>query len=157
MSMRQKHTTVVRTFYPLLIVALVLAASISAAPRSVAQVPAGAWNPTGSMHLPRSGHTATLLSNGQVLVAGGKSGEATYHSSAELYDPATGTWSLTGSMGGSRSGHTATLLPDGRVLVAGGRNSAGELSSAELFEPVVRVYLPLAVRNAWPSRAAARR
>ena len=62
-----------------------------------------------------AGHTATLLPNGQVLVAGG----ATNTGIAELYDPATGTWTTTGR-GRARQDHTATLLSDGRVLVVGG-------------------------------------
>ncbi len=62
-------------------------------------------------------HTATLLTNGKVLIAGGDDTDCT---SAELYDPAAGTWSLTGSLNDGRYFHTATLLPDGTVLAAGG-------------------------------------
>ena len=65
-------------------------------------------------------HTATLLPNGKVLVAGGCGIGSHSLSSAELYDPATGSWSGTGSLGTARSEHTATLLPNGKVLVAGG-------------------------------------
>ena len=64
-------------------------------------------------------HTATLLPNGKVLVAGGSIAAAAL-SSAELYDPASGTWTATGSLGTARDSHTATLLPNGKVLVAGG-------------------------------------
>ena len=67
-------------------------------------------------------HTATLLQNGKVLVAGGLT--TSWHSaSAELYDPASGTWTATGSLNTARSYHTATLLPNGKVLVAGGFDS----------------------------------
>ena len=52
---------------------------------------------TGSMSVARDLHTATLLNNGKVLVAGGFMVLCTI-ASAELYDPATGTWSTTGSM-----------------------------------------------------------
>jgi hypothetical protein len=76
------------------------------------------------------GHTATLLPDGKVLVAGGVDNIRAV-ASAELYDPATGTWAATGSMTTSRVGHTATLLPDGKVLVAGGDG----LASAELYDP----------------------
>jgi hypothetical protein len=69
------------------------------------------WTETGSLTTLRSGHTATLLPNGKVLVAGGRS-----LSSSELYDPATGTWTATGSLANERYGHTATLLPNGNVL-----------------------------------------
>src|SRR5262249_35148588 len=81
----------------------------------------------------RSGHTATLLPNGKVLVAGGcPSGHTT--ATAELYDPATGSWSPTGSMITPRCGHTATVILGSFVLVAGGRSaSCGYLRSAEIY------------------------
>src|SRR6266581_6329977 len=91
------------------------------------------WVPTGSLITARSRHTATLLPNGKVLVAGGNHGHAA-SSSAELYDPATGTWTATGSLGTARALHTATLLATGKVLVAGGNNGPA-LSSAELYDP----------------------
>jgi len=78
-------------------------------------------------------HTATLLSNGKVLVAGGYNGS--WLSSAELYDPSTGTWTATGSMNTGRTAHTATLLPNGKVLVAGGWNAFASVSHAELYDP----------------------
>jgi Putative Ig domain/Galactose oxidase, central domain/Kelch motif len=92
------------------------------------------WTATGSLGTGRYSHTATLLPNGKVLVAGGQ-GSGGILSSAELYDPATALWTATGSLGTARSSHTATLLPSGKVLVAGGRNLAGYLSSAELYNP----------------------
>jgi N-acetylneuraminic acid mutarotase len=97
----------------------------------------GTWTPTGSMTTARFGHTATLLQNGQVLVAGGDgtcvSGSCPVLATAELYNPATGTWTPTGSMSAGRYSHTATLLPNGQVLAAGGALFAG--SSAELYDP----------------------
>ena len=85
----------------------------------------------------RYAHTATLLSNGKVLVAGGYNFASSWLSSAELYDPASGTWTNTGSMAAGRYAHTATLLPNGKVLVTGGINwsAGGCLSSAELYDP----------------------
>ena len=65
-------------------------------------------------------HTATLLPNGKVLVAGGFDISGNALASAELYDPASGTWTATGSLATARAYHTATLLPNGKVLVAGG-------------------------------------
>ena len=92
----------------------------------------GTWAATGSMTTTTNGSPATLLHNGQVLLAGGGGAGST---SAELYNPATGTFSATGSMKTAREDHTATLLQNGEVLVAGGGNSTGELSSAELYNP----------------------
>src|SRR5215472_5446456 len=89
----------------------------------------GTFHATGSMNVAPESHTATLLSNGQVLVAGGTD------ASAEVYNPATGTWTLTGSMNVPRSNHQAVLLQNGQVLVAGGLNVSGTLASAELYNP----------------------
>ncbi|MFE8596629.1 kelch repeat-containing protein [Archangium violaceum] len=92
------------------------------------------WAGTGSMTSPRQDHTATLLPNGKVLVAGGSSSTYAYPAQAEIYNPDAGTWSLTGSMVLPRSSHTATLLLNGKVLVAGGYSS-GYRSEAEVYDP----------------------
>jgi hypothetical protein len=112
---------------------------------------AGTFTATGSMTTARIFHTATLLADGRVLIAGGDMMEAkTVHpppfktqSSAELYDPRSGTFTATGNMMTPRSWHTATLLPDGRVLITGGgvtnaaQGAFGDPSfaSAELYDP----------------------
>ena len=57
---------------------------------------------TGSLHEGRYFHTATLLPNGKVLVAGGSNGGLGALASAELYDPAKGTWTATGSLANAR-------------------------------------------------------
>jgi hypothetical protein len=94
----------------------------------------GTWSLTGSLTTTRQGHTATLLANGLVLVAGGHNGNSNgFLNTAELYNPATGTWSLTGSFGAPRQDHTATLLPSGRVLIAGGAGPNGTVGSGELY------------------------
>src|SRR5437867_1194536 len=98
----------------------------------------GTWTATGSLGAARGEHTATLLPNGKVLVAGGVSNSYSFLVSAELYDPASGTWTATGSLGAARNGHIATLLPNGKVLVAGGFNGDSDSSilvSAELYDP----------------------
>src|SRR5690348_8985882 len=77
----------------------------------------GTWAPTGSLSVPRYIFTMTRLTDGRVLVAGGRDAAGNQLSSAELYDPATGEWSFTGSMSQPREGHSATLLPTGQVLV----------------------------------------
>jgi hypothetical protein len=94
---------------------------------------------TNSLHTARAAHTATLLTNGKLLVAGGYGpvpglGNAAL-SASELYDPALGTWTVTGTLNDPREHHTATLLPNGQVLAAGGysSNSGAALSSAEQY------------------------
>jgi len=96
----------------------------------------GTFGPTGSMISARAGHTATLLADGRVLLAGGTDGNKVL-ASAELYDPKTCTFGATGSMTTPRIRHTATLLSDGRVLIAGGADGNGNeiSSSAELYDP----------------------
>jgi hypothetical protein len=91
---------------------------------------------TGSLQSARSDHTATLLPDGRVLVAGGETATSTL-SSAQLYNPATGTWTATGSMNASRAQHRAVLLNDGRVLVMGGYTSSSStpLATAEIYNP----------------------
>ncbi len=97
------------------------------------------WTAIADMANRRSAHTATLLPDGRVLVAGGYD-DFEALDSAELFDPATGSWTATANMIEARGYHTATLLPDGRVLVAGGRSNnsstGGALASAELYDPV---------------------
>jgi len=101
---------------------------------------ADAFTNTGSMNFPRSGHTATLLNNGMVLIAGGigPNGDV---ANAELYNPATGTFSLTGSLQTPRQNFTATLLNTGQVLIVGGQGSNGNsLASAELYDPSTQTF-----------------
>jgi len=81
-------------------------------------------------------HTATLLQNGNVLLAGSTTGVDSY-AGAELYDPTgSGNFAATGSMASPRAYHTATLLLDGRVLIVGGVESytSAALQSSELFD-----------------------
>jgi Kelch motif len=105
----------------------------------------GKFTLTGSMHSERCsyltpGFTATLLPNGEVLIAGGADTNGLIPA-AELYDPSSGNFSLTGSLNTPRLGQTATLLPNGEVLIAGGVDSAGNyLSSAELYNPATGTF-----------------
>ena len=95
----------------------------------------GLWTVTGSMISGRYNHTATLLTNGKVLVAGGEA--SSLLASAEIYDPSSETWTETGSMAHTPRNHRAILLPDGRVLVSGAWNVNGGpyTSSAEVYDP----------------------
>src|SRR5690349_9663172 len=82
-------------------------------------VEAAGWITNAPLQGARQQHTATLLQNGKVLIAGGTTG--TFGTNrAELYDPATGTCTATGPLGFGRTRHTAIVLRNGKVLVAGG-------------------------------------
>lgn len=109
---------------------------------SIAASASGTFQKTGSMNVARISHTATLLSNGEVLVAGGGTSSLGYLASAELYDSSSSSWTLTGTMTTARQGHQAVLLRSGEVLVAGGVNASGTLASAELYDPSKRVWTP---------------
>jgi N-acetylneuraminic acid mutarotase len=85
---------------------------------------AGIWSNTGGLITARYSHTATLLPNGTVLVAGGYNSSLIPLGSAELYDPVAGTWTATGSLLMARVFHAASLLPNGVVLVSGGITAA---------------------------------
>ena len=97
---------------------------------------AGTWTVNGSLTGQRLLHTATLLPNGTLVIAGGWPDPfSTY--TWELYDPATGTSTVTGPINAKRAGHTATLLFDGRVLIAG---SFHDLDSAELYDQATETW-----------------
>jgi hypothetical protein len=96
----------------------------------------GEWSSTASLNTPRNSHTATLLPDGRVLIAGGSLSFWIASEIAEIYDPATGNCSRTASLNVPRYAHTATLLSSGNVLVAGGIDEYNGLSSAELYGPL---------------------
>ncbi|GAA2399809.1 hypothetical protein GCM10010191_03720 [Actinomadura vinacea] len=107
---------------------------------------ARAWTPTGSLNTPRSGHQATLLNDGTVLVSGGDAptglGRGPFSpaalAGAERYDTASGTWRPVRPMPGGRTRHRALLLRSGQVLVTGGTRAPvpdGGFRSALLYDP----------------------
>jgi hypothetical protein len=108
-----------------------------------------------AMHSGRFQHTATLLPNGKVLIAGGETENFVFTNTAELFDPASKTFTLLpNTMALTRYGHTATLLPNGKVLIAGGDTGEGAsvtaTNAAELFDPESGTFTSL------PPMAAAR-
>jgi hypothetical protein len=100
----------------------------------------------------RRAHSATLLPDGKVLIAGGFTDGYTSLSSAEVYDPSTGAFTLVGNMTSARAWHSASLLSSGQVLIAGG---FGGLVSAELYDPSIRTFTATAdmTTGRWQHRA----
>jgi N-acetylneuraminic acid mutarotase len=102
-----------------------------------------AWSLVAPMSVARAFHTATLLPNGEVLVAGGATTYTGTHGTvtavAEIYNPRSNTWRSAGRMSVARYADAAALLPDGRVLVAGGWSFTSDtdpsLASAEIYDP----------------------
>jgi hypothetical protein len=107
----------------------------------------GPFVQTGLLGTPRVVHSATLLLDGRVLIAGGYAetpDDEPYRTqaTAELYDPTTGLFGYTGEMVTPRFGHSATLLEDGsgRVLIVGGQTVADSITTAELYDPSSGVF-----------------
>ena len=100
----------------------------------------GTWTQAAPMNSPRYGHTATLLANGQVLVAGGVDNSGLAVATAEVYDPAKNAWAATGAMNVARDQNEAVLLASGQVLVVGYPADTGPF--AELFDPTSGTWSP---------------
>jgi uncharacterized membrane protein len=108
----------------------------------------GTFTLTGSMQASRFDQTATLMSNGEVLIAGGAyidpipnpPGPPQFYTfsrnEAELYNPATGTFTVTSTMNVARAYHVAALLPSGKVLVATGYGTP----TAEIYDPSTKTF-----------------
>ena len=124
---------------PLLIIGLIACSGVGDTHKANADK--GMVAPAASMKIARSGHTATLLPNGNVLIAGGMNGNGSYFDTAEIYSPATDTFRPAQSMSVRRVGHTATLLPNGKVLIAGGYNG-DYLAGAEIYDPATGSFTP---------------
>jgi hypothetical protein len=119
--------------------ALLLAGAAAAEERTL-------FTRTGKMHAMRSGHCATLMENGNVLVTGGAMAAA-MGTTCEVFDSRSGVWTLlSATLAGPRAGHTATRLPGGKILLTGGSTGATSgdpLATAELFDPATETFMSL--------------
>ncbi|MCR6482368.1 protein LivK [Amycolatopsis sp. OK19-0408] len=111
----------------------------------------GTWTPTGSLHQSRLVHSATLLPDGRVLVAGGSTDQPPHFAdlttaTAELYDPATGTWTPAAPMLHARAAFPAVLTPDGHVMAIGGSIDTGSdvagITFCETYDPATDQWTP---------------
>ena len=93
----------------------------------------GSWSLVGSLSEPRAGHTATVLSDGTVLIAGGENASG-ISATLERFDPTANSFTLAGALSTVRSHHAAAVLDDGRVLIIGGWDGAAPLASVDVFD-----------------------
>jgi N-acetylneuraminic acid mutarotase len=134
--------------------AVLLGARVSA----VEATSTGVWSAGASLVTGRGEHTATLLRNGTILVAGGTDGRGKALASAEVYNPKTNQWAPGGTMMATRLDFTATILANGKVLVVGGQDQpfpSTSLASAELYDPTTNSWLPAAPMSAGRARHSA--
>lgn len=102
---------------------------------------AGSVVPTAALAVERMAHTATALTNGDILIAGGFTAEQQARRSAELYSPSARQFVPLTRMVTPRHSHTATRLSDGSVLIAGGYTASGApVADVERYDPVRRTF-----------------
>lgn len=135
---------------------IVGSATSNAATLAVIVVPPSFTALTPTMGVGRAAHTATLLPNGKVLIAGGFSSNTfpgPALNTAELYDPLSNSFTaLSATMRSVRTNHTATLLPNGQVLLTGGQdnNDGDGLNTAELYDPTTQTFTAITATMASP-------
>lgn len=139
-SKRTSVSLALRLLSAFLTLSLLLLCLNAALPPNVHAATA-AWVSLGAMSSARYSHTATLLLDGKVLVAGGKDSVGALKT-VGLYDPIMNTWSAASDMAGSRYAHSASLLQNGKVLVVGGRNDTDALAATELYNPATNTWFP---------------
>ena len=130
MQTTPKANNILGHFFALLGAVVMLAIATWVSASSSEQV-----EPLDDLAVPRTGHTATALSDGRILITGGRDGDGNLVAASEIFDPETQTSSASATLNTARVDHSATVLADGRVLVAGGTGDSGPLSSAEIFDP----------------------
>ena len=130
MQTTPKANNILGHFFALLGAVVMLAIATWVSASSSEQV-----KPLDNLAVPRTGHTATALSDGRILITGGRDTDGNLVAASEIFDPETQTSSASATLNTARVDHSATVLADGRVLVAGGTGASGALSSAEIFDP----------------------
>lgn len=131
---------------------IVATAALAFSGPSSTHINIGQIQPTASMNVARSGHTATLLHDGTVLLAGGMLRNGDFTATAETYDPKTSRFTPTKDMAVGRVGAAATLLPSGRVLIVGGWNITDD---AEIYDPASRSFARVSHMNQKRARPTA--
>lgn len=119
------------------------------------------WTKVPDMADARNGHTATLLSDGAVLVVGGAREQRTHLGTVERFDPKTSTWTTLKGLATPRWLHAAVHLDDDSVVVVGGRSNAGQggkgpgvsLEAVERFVPKDGAWQPAAPMSEARQRA----
>lgn len=122
-----------------------ISAKVGSATQSVSlAIVSNTWTPGASLLHARYAHTATLLDNGKLLVAGGFVGAGAVTATTEIYDFATDTWTPAASLSIPHFAHTATLLPNGKVLVVGGGTNGPPIATSEIYDPVANTWTQVA-------------
>jgi Kelch motif/Galactose oxidase, central domain len=128
-------------------------ASTGPIPAQAKAADSGAWTQAPNLLEGHVAHTATLLNDGRVLIAGGTDVDGVARARCELFDPRTNRWTRAADMIHARAAHAATLLAEGNVLVTGGQTGLGifpneVLASAEIYHPASNSWTVVAPMHA---------
>jgi len=130
-------------------------AQATAAPLQPSPTPAGTWVEAGRMIDARSRHTATLVTDGSVIIIGGGNNQ-TCSATIERYDSRAGTWADDGRLSEGRCEHTATMMSSGSILVTGGWSSEEGFGDPTYLDTAVLYDPESATLSAAPSMSVAR-